>query len=736
MLEQVVLAVETAPHNAVYAPFPAGLNPGAAQQVRKSGFESLYLHQAEAVEASLRGEDVVVVTGTNSGKSLCYTIPILHSAFTEPAARALLIYPTKALAQDQQGKLAQALPPSTRIGVYDGDTPKSHRSGIRNQGHVILTNPDMLHIGILPGHENWTRFLKAVRLIVLDEMHVYRGVFGSNVAHVLRRLLRLCEAQRNRPQIIACSATIGNPQELFRNLTGRSATIVDHDGAPQARRTYVFLNPSMSQAVSLGGNVATSQMLTRLVRHGYRTLAFSRARVSAELVLRYARTQLQNEGHPPEEVESYRAGYTAKERRAIEAALFKGKLVGLSSTNSLELGVDIGGLDAVVMNGYPGSVAAFRQQAGRAGRGLREGLAVYIAREDPLDQYLLRDPERLLDGASECVAIRPGNPHILREHLRCAAHERPLAPSELEKFGDTALELAEEMDRTGELAFRGGLFVYPSFEAPTPQVNLRGGGGDTIRLLEGTEELGSMEYWRALQNAHAGAVYLHRGTSYVVDLLDLPNKVAHVHKEDLPYYTKPVVQSVIEPKVQLDQDEVMNVNLAGVSVTTLVSAYRRLAVEGGMVLDVVDLDLPPQTYETLALQFIMPAVHLLDDPDLWTEGVHGVEHALMAVAPLFAGCDRGDLGSAWYSFHPDTASAMAFVYDVTPGGLGLAERLFASRESWVAGAIALLKGCGCTSGCPSCLLSPSCEIGNASLDKACAAALLRGMLPADPARSN
>jgi DEAD/DEAH box helicase domain-containing protein len=699
--------------------------------LEREGLDRLFTHQARAFDEASAGKDLVVVTGTNSGKTLCYNLPALNWSLTEPAARMLYLIPTKALAQDQLGRLEKLMPPSVRAGAYDGDTPSSQRSSLRRLAHIVLTNPDMLHVGILPGHELWTKFLKSLRLIVLDEMHVYRGVFGSNVASVLKRLLRLCEWHRSRPQIIACSATIGNPEELFSKLTGRKATLVDDDGSPRGRRTFVFWNPpDLGNDQRLSTNVVSSELIAMLAELGQRTLAFSRARISAELVLKYTRERLSQGGRvDPKQVESYRAGYTPKERRQIEQSVFKGQLLALSATNAMELGVDIGGLDAVVMNGYPGSISSYYQQAGRAGRGVHDGLAIMVAQNDPLEQFLIRQPEMLLDAKNENVTVNPGNPQILSQQLLCAAHERPMGPSELERFDPNALELAESMDRSGELAFRNGMFFYPSHEPPALKVNIRGSTGEQISLLHNGIELGTMERWRAMQNAHEGAVYLHRGATFVSLELDLAAGVAHLEPLNADFYTQAIVQSAIEPQITLREKG--RIALSGVKVTTAVVGFKRKSLDGDTILGFEDLDLPPETYETLAVVARLPNQGVDDPPALYLGGVHGVEHALMALAPLLAGCDRGDLGSSWYAFHPNTMSPVVFVYDQTPGGVGLCEKLFDSFSGWVQGSLQLLKSCACHEGCPACLLSARCEVSNDALDKPFAISILESLRRTD-----
>lgn len=730
--EQIAHLEEMPARRAKYLEPGSPMHPQLREQLEASGRWPLYVHQAMAYDAAEAGDDVLLVTGTASGKTLGYHVPTIQKYLSEPSMRALYIFPTKALAQDQVGKFNEfAKPWGLKAATYDGDTPQSQRGAIRRGADVILTNPDMLHIGILPSHELWTQFLKRVRYIVIDEMHVYRGVFGSHVGNVVRRLLRLCEWHQNRPQIIASTATIGNPRQVFRQLTGRTPTLIDDDGSPQSTRTFVFWNPPMLDAQTrASANVATSEILATLLESGQRTMAFCRARISTELVLRSTRERLARSNTPPETVESYRAGYTPKERRQIEKSLFKGELRGLVSTNAMELGVDVGGLDAVVMNGYPGTVSSFWQQAGRAGRGSNPGLAILVARDDPLEQFLIRNPEQILDKTVESVALDPENPSILSDQLMCAAHERPLGVSELANFGETALGLAESLDRAGVLAFQGGRFFYPSHESPARMVNIRSAGGSAITLMLGNEALGSMERSRALQNAHAGAVYLHRGQSYVVDELDLVAGVARVHAEEVPYFTQPITQSLIESVATHEEFEVPfgKACLAQIRVTDAVVGYKQKALDGERVLGIYELDLPSETFETRAVRFDLPnqAPEGFDpmDAEAYLAAIHGCEHALMAVAPFLAGCDRGDLGSVWYGVFPDSLAPAIFVFDRVPGGVGLTERLADQRTVWLRSAWRLLDSCDCISGCPACLLSARCEANNEVLDKAGARRLL------------
>ncbi|MEI8282139.1 MAG: DEAD/DEAH box helicase [Armatimonadota bacterium] len=678
----------------------------------------LYSHQYRAIQAARRGEDVLISTGTNSGKSLCFQVPALAACCEEPMARALFLYPTKALAYDQLGRLeAMGKELSVRVSTYDGDTPKSHRSPIRNLCNIVLTNPDMLHMSILPNHANWTKFLKALRVIAIDEMHTYRGVFGSHVAQVLRRLLRLCAWYHNKPQIIAGSATIGNPEELFERLTGRKATLIDQDGSPSGRRTVVFMNPPiLPNQTRLSSNIATSEALASLIESDVTTLAFNRSRVATELTLRYTKKRLGEELE--NQVESYRSGYTPKERRQIEQSIIKGKIKGLTTTNALELGIDIGSLDAVILNTYPGSQSSFWQQIGRAGRGTKDSLAMYIAGDNPLEQFLLDNPEQLLNGRHESVTIQPSNPTILGSQLLCAAYERPLAPSECEMFGPNALDIAENLDRSGELKFQGGHFYYPGFEPPSLKVNIRGAGMDMVSLLVGGEELGTMEYARALIQAHPGAIYLHRGDPFEVTELDLQKNQAHLERFKGNFYTQAKIQSLLEPGYSVQGNGIYS--LSGCKVTDLVIGYSKKSFDGDTVLDVLPLELPPRAFDTVCLRIDLPALDMDGALEQQIAGVHGLEHAILALAPLFAGCDRNDLGSAWFSVFHETMCPAVFIYDRTPGGIGLAEVLYKRVDELISAALDRIRKCECERGCPGCLYLSHCELGNEQLDKAMA----------------
>lgn len=725
------------PRAAVFAQPKSEMHPRLRTKLLQLGLSRLYVHQAAAFDAALSGRDVCLVTSTSSGKTLGYNLPVIQTCLAEPAVHALYLYPTKALAHDQLLKLEQVLPgEDLRAGVYDGDTALAARSFIRKNAQIVLTNPDMLHIGILPQHETWSKFLRRLRFIVIDEMHVYRGIYGSHFGGVLRRLLRLCEWYGARPQIIASSATLANPTDLFTRLTSRSPLVIDDDGAPSGRRMLLLVSPSARDfsldapaedqgVVRPRPNAVVAHLMARLTSSGARVLAFSRSRTTTELVLRAARGKLEAMGGKPAWIEGYRGGYTPRERREIENRLRADKVHALVSTSAMELGVDIGHLDAVLLNGYPGSIASFWQQVGRAGRGSRDALAIYVAHDDPLEQYLVRFPETLLGAPIEAATTNPENPDILGPQLFCAAYERPIAPSELGLFGESAIGLAETLESQGRFAFSGGMFFWTGASPPAPQFALRGLSSETVRLVCLGEEVGQMEQWRAATEAHEGAVYLHRDRSFVVSDLDLLDGVALLEEREVNYYTQPILQSAVHPRKELAarQRGEFRATLVQVEASLHLTGYREISLSGEEPIAHETASAAAQIFATVAVRLDLPA---LDENPTGIEvaPIHGLEHALMAVAPLLAGCEGGDLGSAWYVTYAETLAPAIFVFDRAPGGIGLADRLFTDLARWLEAARTLLVSCPCARGCPACLLSSRCESGNQMLDKQGALLLL------------
>jgi DEAD/DEAH box helicase domain-containing protein len=713
------------------------------------GVTQLYTHQAQAIAAVRAGHHVTVTTSTASGKTLCYNLPVLEALESDPRARALYLFPTKALAQDQlrtlHGLAGQA-GLGLQFGTYDGDTPRSARARIRRVASVVLSNPDMLHVGILPNHRLWSRFLAHLRFVVIDEAHAYRGVFGSHVACILRRLRRLCQRYGSSPLFICCSATIANPAEHIQNLTGLPPTVITEDGSPSGPKDFVLWNPPFTdrKRSSRGSaNVEGSRLFTELVRHGLRNITFVKARKVAELILRYSRETLEREA--PELatlVKSYRAGYLPRERREIEEELFQGRLLGVTATNALELGVDIGALDATVLVGYPGTIASTWQQAGRSGRGVGHSLSFLVGLDNPLDQYFMRHPRQLFGRSHEHALLDAGNPHLLRAHLPCAAYELPLTSEDGELFGTGYEPAVGALAQEGVLERRSGRWYYPSSQYPAEAVSIRSISGERFYLLDesrGNKLLEEVEASTAFRRIHPGAIYLHEGESYLVTELDLRRRVAHAEPVDVDYYTQPWDTSDLAiADVWREESYLGHKACYGqVEVTEQVIGFRRKQLLSDVVLGEEYLDLPPQSFETAALWFDVPSASKVQglpaDAD-FAGGLHAIEHAAIGIVPLFAMCDRQDVGGLSTPRHADTGKAQVFLYDGFPGGVGICEKIFELLpELWQA-TLRTIEECPCEAGCPSCIYSPKCGNNNEPLDKQAAVSILRMMLgPGVPA---
>ena len=606
--------VENLPEQkAIYAKLDAPLPEELAQALAAQGMSRFYQHQAEAIDLVRCGLNVIITTPTASGKSLCYNAPVLETMLLEPEARAVYLFPTKALAQDQYQKIVGlGLGSDITVATYDGDTPKEERGWVKKYARLIITNPDMLHVGILPYHTTWGSFFRGLRYIIVDEAHVYRGVFGAHVANILRRLLRMATIYGATPQIIACSATIANPEELFSKLTGRECEVVDGTGAPRGRKQFIFWNPPVFDKQSgarKSTNGEATQVFTTLIQENVRTICFTRARKQAELMLNYTRNALESTSEPElaKKVLSYRAGYTAEQRRSIEKQLFDGELTGVTSTNALELGVDIGGIDACIMTGYPGTVASTWQQAGRAGRREGDSLAVLVAASNPLDQFLMRQPEYFFGQSHEHAALDPTNKHILAGHLLCAAYERPLDETELDTIfgGERARWVANHLIEDGMLAWRNDRMVYAGAEYPAGQLNIRSAGGENYTIFFQGKVLGTVESSKAFETLHPGAVYLHLGESYVVEELDVTNKKAVVRQAQASYYTEPRTDSIIEIVTTHTSKEFGNTvaYFGEVKVTTQVVGFKQKQLYSDEVLGNFDLDLPEQIFTTEAVWY-------------------------------------------------------------------------------------------------------------------------------------
>ncbi len=710
--------------------------------LEKNEIRSLYSHQAEAVNAVREGKNVTVITSTASGKTLCYNLPVIDAILTDPKSTALYIFPTKALAHDQMSKIDEfGLFPRVRHATFDGDTSSVDRPYIKKMAQIVLTNPDMLHMGIFPGHGSWSKFLGQLKFVVIDEMHMYRGVFGAHMAQIIRRLRRICAIYGSRPQFLCCSATIANPKELTESLTGiPDPVVVNNNGAPCGKKTMVFWNPPTADASSgnrRSANGEATSLLVGLTIFGARNITFTRARRTAEIVLKYARTLLgETSPHLISRIASYRSGYTVKERRQIEERLFSGKLLGITATNALELGVDISGIDAVVLTGYPGTIAATWQQAGRAGRSGQESLAILVAQDNPLDQFLMRYPEFFFDQSHEMSIIDPNNKKIISSHLLCAAYEAPLKKEDMELFGEVSSRMARQLRNEGKLVLRGDRLFYGEHGYPASGVNIRSASNSIYRIMDISEKdfmLGTMESQTAFKLLHPGAIYLHNGESYEVKQLNIDSLEATVQPVDANFYTEASEQAEISILSCLHS--VQNNNLVcsfgEVEVSSHVVSFQKKRYYSGEVIETQLLSLPPNIFETEAFWLEIPQQlqdQLANAGAVLAGSIHAVEHTIINMLPLLATCDRNDLGGLSQIYHPDTHLPTIFIYDAYPGGVGIAETIFARMEGMLTAALALITGCKCAEGCPACIQSSSCGFGNQPLDKRGGMLLLQWLL--------
>jgi DEAD/DEAH box helicase domain-containing protein len=745
---------------------PPELHPDVLAALGRLGVQRLYSHQAQAVHSAWEGP-TIVTTGTASGKSMCFNLPTLDVLCRDARARALYLYPTKALAQDQARALATfGLTKRVRPAIYDGDTPREARAQIRRSANVVLTNPDMLHVGILPNHAAWADLFANLAVVVIDEAHVYRGVFGSHVANVLRRLRRIAAAYGTEPRMLLASATIANPVELAERLTGlEEVSLIDKDGSPAPGKRIAVWNPPLTNqalGVRRSALAEAAELLARLVRDGARTICFMKSRKGVELLTRLVKQDLEST-HPElaERVAPYRAGYTSEQRRELEGRLTRGELCAVITTDALELGIDIGALDAAVVVTFPGTVASLRQMWGRAGRSSIQrrgrGLAVYVAGEDALDQFFCRHPEDFLERPVEAAILDHESPLIFRQHLLCTAHEGPLSRADAEFLGPRWEAHAELLVSAGELRSRpgdgarhyadehqddaaGGALGANTYVSrrpggyPAADVSLRSASPEQFAIVDvaSGELLGSTEAARAHSTVHEGAIYLHLGRSYEVRELDLDRRRALVTPFDGDWYTQPKRETDTAIVRLLDRRDALGVTLSfgEVSVTDTVLAYQRKRSSDHSLLDLVPLELPPTSFPTQALWFELEAGELAEaiPLEVLLGALHATEHAQIAVLPLIAMCDRWDIGGLSTNYHPQTGAPTIFLYDGHPGGIGIARTAFARFEELCNDARRLIAECPCSSGCPSCVQSPKCGNLNEPLSKAGACLLLERML--------
>lgn len=715
---------------AIFAVPDPPLSSAIQDRLTALGIEQLWRHQAQAIEAVRAGHNTVVVAGTAAGKSLCYLVPIAEAMAADAKRTFLCVYPTKALAQDQLRAIEAMGLPGLLPATYDGDTEPSQRAWIRRNANLILTNPDMLHFGILPNHARWKDFLHRLTLVVVDELHTLRGIFGSHVALILRRLRRLTAQYQASPTFVFASATIANPTELATALIGTPVGAIEEDASPTGARTFVAWNPPLEMDHRASALGESTDLLVELMRRGASSIVFARSRKATELIYRWARERVGSELAP--RLAAYRAGYLPADRRRIEAGLASGDLLGVVTTNALELGVDIGGLDASVLTTYPGTIASFRQQTGRAGRRQRNSLGVLVAGEDALDQYFMRHPQELFARPSEAAVVNPTNPHVLDRHLGCAAAETPLVPEDRAFFGEEIEEAAARLVAAGRLRLRGGALHWAERGSPAREIDIRSAGDPiyTVLLTETGETLGTLEEGKAFTQAHAGAVYLHQGDTYTVEALDLLRHQVRVRSEEVAYYTQPKVEQWVSLLKTLDRRPLGRFFLGSgiVEVERQVIAYQRRDVRSRTVIGIEALDLPSRRFSTQAFWLEVPEALLEEAKIDYVQipgALHAAEHASIGMLPLLAICDRSDVGGLSTPHHPDIGGPVWFVYDGFPGGAGIAPIGFAGADRLLRSTLEAIAVCPCETGCPSCVQSPKCGNYNEPLDKQAAVDLLR-----------
>ncbi|MDQ3762951.1 MAG: DEAD/DEAH box helicase [Actinomycetota bacterium] len=730
--------------------WPSWVPDRLRESLAVAGVAKPWAHQVAVAELARAGRHVVLATGTASGKSLAYQLPVLTHILADQQATALYLAPTKALGADQIRAVGALGVAEVRPASYDGDTPMAQRDWVRSHARWVFTNPDMLHHGLLARHDRWTRLLRRLRFVVIDECHAYRGVFGSHVALLLRRLRRVAARYGAHPVFVLASATVADPGASASRLTGLDMVAVTEDGSPRGERTVALWEPPLldeltgenGAPVRRSAGAEAARLLADLVLDGARALAFVRSRRGAELTALGAQRALvaAAAGDLASRVTAYRAGYLPEERRALEIALDSGELLGVASTNALELGVDIAGLDAVVLAGYPGTRASFWQQAGRAGRAGSGALVVFVARDDPLDTYLVHHSAALLGAPVEATVLDPTNPYILRPQLACAAAELPLTEACVDALGgDVARSVLADLVADGTLRRRpSGWFWATPRQRPHPEVDIRGSSGHQVAVVEADTGrlLGTVDAGSACTAVHPGAVYLHRGDSFVVDELDLDTGVALVHPEEPEWHTsaRSTADICVVSVLQRRRSGGVSVALGEVEVTSQVVGYLR-RLPSGQVLDAVPLVLPPSTLRTRAVWFTV-SEDMLKAAGLpaaaWPGALHAAEHAAIGLLPLVATCDRWDIGGVSTALHPDTGEPTVFVHDGHPGGAGFADRGHAALRLWLTATRDAIAACECPVGCPSCVQSPKCGNGNEPLDKAGAITVLDAVLAALP----
>ena len=693
-------------------PFPSCLDERLKPVLAARGIHALYTHQAHSVEATARGEDVTVVTPTASGKTMCYNLPVLSAILKNPDARALYLFPTKALSADQVHELYEMI---EEMGVdiktytYDGDTPAAARKAVRQAGHIVVTNPDMLHSGILPHHTKWVKLFENLRYIVIDEIHSYRGVFGSNLANVLRRLMRLCEFYGSHPQFILCSATIANPKELAETLIGRPVTLIDDNGAPMGERHFVFYNPPVINrqlGIRQGSIPVTRAISGMLLRNGIQTITFARSRLTVEVLTRYLKDMVRDPLGNAGRVRGYRGGYLPTERREIEKGLRAGQVDAVVSTNALELGIDIGALDACVLCGYPGTIASAWQQAGRAGR--RKG-----------DQYIVNHPDYLLTRSPENALLNPDNLYILLSHFKCAAFELPFEDGD--GFGNAPApeELLGYLSEEGILRHVDGRYHWSAEDFPASEISLRSAAAENFVIIDITDPahhrvVGEMDRFTAPMLLHENAIYMHEGRQYQVEKLDFDACKAFIRAVDTGYYTDADLNinlSLLDIEKQEPHSRGGITALGEIKVTALVTMFKKIRFDTHETLGFGHVRLPETDMHTSSMWWTLPEDLANAVPsDTLKNGMMGVANLLRIVCPLYLMCAPQDIAVVYQVKSPITDQPTVLLYDNCPGGIGLSQKAYGMRDLLLSKALQVAQDCGCKYGCPSCV-GPVGEIG-------------------------
>lgn len=686
--------------------------------LNENGIEKLYSHQVSALKSVFSGEHILIVSSTASGKTLCYSIPTLLALMEERPKNSLYIFPTKALAQDQLKGINElvecneTLRFQLRADTYDGDTPPHRRRNVRSTANVVITNPDMLHMGILPHHDMWAKFFSDLKYVVIDEVHTYRGVFGSNVANLIKRLKRIAGHYGVKPQFICASATIGNPKKLIEGLLDEDVVVIDDDGSPEGKRTVLLWQPpyiDRTRNIRRSANVEAQRILTFFTKEKIQSIIFCRARVVAELIYRYAREQLATTSTDlSKRIKAYRGGYLPEERREIEQALFYGELLGVTSTNALELGIDVGGLDVSVIVGYPGTIASMWQQAGRAGRGLTPSIVIFIPYQNPLDQFLVRNPQYLFDVPFEKAIIDPANPYIVLGHIQCAAMELPLSEDELDEFGEFADSIIDIPIEDEKIIHLDDKWYWSSEEYPAADVNLRTGSQNTYNILDvkTRDVIGTVDEESAYELVYPEAIYLHGGETYFVREMDIEQKIAYVEKQDVDYYTQPQVETSIKLNEILEEDEEFPglLGFAKLKASWTTVGFKKIRFYSQESIGWANLDLPIQTLDTVGI-YIAPSSEIVENTRQKAYNIYeallGLKNAMLSIVPFHSMCDHFDIGGALDSSNLGAPSI--FIYDKFPGGLGFSEKAYDDIESVLIATRDLVVNCPCDDGCPSCV---------------------------------